>query len=111
MPAVTTPESAARVLGGHAEEKFLTSFFVFYKTSRILEQNNTVFKNQSDHFFEQLQIQGKETGDVTLKTISGRYFVNDRMVRFDDKGQSGASSVVSEWSTLGVGGVTFKAGI
>jgi HD-GYP domain-containing protein (c-di-GMP phosphodiesterase class II) len=111
MPVTATPESATRVLGGHAEEKFLTSFFVFYKTSRIMDQNNAVFKNQSDHFFEQLQLQAKEMADVTLKTISGRYFVNDRMVRFDDKGQSGASSVVSEWSALGIGGVIFKAGI
>ncbi len=111
MSVATAPEPASRVIGGHNEEKFLNSFFVFYKTSRIIDQTNAVFKNQSEHFFEQLTLQAKETGDVTLKVISGRYFVNDRMVRFDDRGQSGASSVVKEWHSLGIGGVTFKSGI
>jgi hypothetical protein len=111
MSTTTAPETSSRVLGGKEEEKFLNAFFVLYKTARILEPNNSVFKKQSEHLFEQLEVLAREHGDVSLKVISGRYFVNDLMVRFDDKGQSGAATVIAEWKALGVGGVVFGSGI
>ncbi len=102
-----TPEVAGRKLAGHDEERLLTSFFVLYKTARMVESSNTTFKNQSASFYRLLGPLLALSGDVTLKTISGRYFVNERMVRFDDQGLSGAAGVVSEWDSLGIGGVTF----
>ncbi|HKK20292.1 MAG TPA: hypothetical protein VJ983_02385, partial [candidate division Zixibacteria bacterium] len=104
-----TPEVAGpgRSLAGHDEERLLTSFFVLYKTARLVESTNTTFKNQATSFYRLLGPLLALSGEVTLKTISGRYFVNERMVRFDDQGLSGAAGVVAEWDSLGIGGVTF----
>ncbi len=106
-----TGEQAPLELAGKTEERLLTTFFVLYKTARIIDANNSVFVNQSANFFEALQTVSQEAGDVAIKIIADRYFVNERMVRFDDQGGTGAATVAAEWRTLGVGGVTFKSDI
>ncbi len=100
-----------RVLAGKTEEKFLNAFFVAYKTARIMEEHNAAFKNQLTSLFDTLESLCREEGDVALKTVAGRYFINEKMVRFDDRGLSGAASVIAEWRMLGVGGVQFHNGI
>ncbi len=106
MEAVS-PRVTGRVLAGKDEERLLTSFFVLYKTARLVEPGNTTFKNQASTFCRLLEQQMAVDGELTLKTISGRYFVNERMVRFDDQGLSGAAGVIEEWDSLGIGGVAF----
>lgn len=103
----TSEEHIVRILGGKTEEKLLNSFFVLYKTARIVEKGNATFKKQSDAFYEALKAASLQFGDVEVKLVSGRYFVNEMMVRFDDRGLSGAESVVSEWKKVGLGGVRF----
>ncbi len=103
-----TSESLSRVLAGEEELRLLTSFFVLLKTARIVESNNATFKKQATAFYGRLADLMEELGDISLKTISGRYFVNERMVRFDDTGLSGAASVQKEWQVLGIGGVVFN---
>jgi len=92
------------------EEKLLTTFFVLYKTARILEDNNAALHNQVNAFLDAMHMI-PEDGDITIKAVRDRYFVNNRLVRFDDRGQSGAAGVVAEWHQLGVGGVTFATDI
>ncbi len=105
-------ENAGRSLAGKSEEKLLLSFFVFYKTARIIEDNNAVFTNQSSAFFEHLRYEREDGAvDVTIKNVDGHYFVNDRMARFGASAQAGADSVIAEWKTLGIGGVTFRSGV
>lgn len=104
-------EPSVRILAGEVEERLLTLFFVLYKTARIVEENNATFKNQAAHFHENLSLLMKEPPRVIIKSISGRYFINEKMVRFDDQGLSGAASVLEEWKTLGIGGVTFLSDI
>ncbi len=101
-------QQAGRLLGGQIESKLLTTFFVLYKTARILEANNNAYTNQLNNFYSAFTELGKTSGTIILKTFSGRYFVNDKMVRFNDSGLSGAASVVSEWKKLGIGGVHFE---
>ncbi len=107
----TTDESIVRILGGKGEEKLLNSFFVLYKTARIVDKANASFKKQSDTFFECLKAAAQHFGDVEVKLVSGRYFVNEMMVRFDEKGLSGAEGVVTEWKKIGIGGVRFEQNI
>ena len=107
----TTEESISRILGGKTEEKLLSSFFVLYKTARLVERGNATFKKQSDTFFENYAAAAQQLGDVEIKLVSGRYFINEMMVRFDDKGLSSAESVVIEWRQVGIGGVKFFQGI
>ncbi|MBK7142061.1 MAG: HD domain-containing protein [bacterium] len=102
-------EQVKRVLGDKTDEKLLTLFFVLYKTSRIIDSGNAVFKNQSETFFNYLTHLVNEYGNITLKAFGGHYFVNERMVKFDEHGASGAAQVVAEWKTLGIGGITFEA--
>lgn len=114
MPTTATNSQALlnnRVLAGKSEEKFLNNFFVAYKTARIMDENNDAYKNQIVTLFETLDELMHECGDIALKAVAGRYFVNDKMVRFDDRGLSGAAGVVDEWSKLGIGGVQFRNGI
>jgi hypothetical protein len=102
-------DHAKRVLGDKVDEKLLILFFVLYKTARIMDAGNATYKNQSESFFNHLALLTAEHGDVTIKSIGGHYFINERMVKFDDHGSSGAAQVVAEWKTLGVGGITFEA--
>lgn len=102
-------EQAKRVLGDKTDEKLLTLFFVLYKTSRIIDANNAVFKNQSESFFSHLHRMASEHGDITIKSFGGHYFVNERMIKFDDHGASGAAQVVAEWKSLGIGGIVFES--
>ncbi|PWB72307.1 hypothetical protein C3F09_06850 [candidate division GN15 bacterium] len=93
------------ILGGQAEQRLLSSFFVLYKTCRIIDLSNATFRRQLTTFMDHLAAV-PNYGDITIKAVHDRYFVNERLVRFDDHGQSGASGVVAEWRRLGVGGVT-----
>jgi HD-GYP domain-containing protein (c-di-GMP phosphodiesterase class II) len=105
------PEAPAaapgRILAGKDEVRFINAFFVLYKTARIIEENNVTLQRQLDNFWDQLSPRLKEEDAVLVKVVSGRYFVNDQMVKFDDEGLSGAASVVAEWKLLGMGGVRF----
>ncbi|MFQ5499063.1 MAG: HD-GYP domain-containing protein [Candidatus Zixiibacteriota bacterium] len=107
----TLEQSFSRALAGKEEQRLLTAFFVLYKTARIVEASNATFTNQLDNFYDQLSRLAEESSNVTIKLVSDRYFVNDRLVHFDGDGLSGAASVIEEWKTLGVGGVTFQEGI
>ncbi len=107
MDAVKS-ENLSRSLAGKDEERLLTLFFVLYKTARIVETDNETFKRQSNNFYEQYEKAAKEYGEVVIKTVAGRYFVNEKMVRFDGSGLSGAESVINEWDELGIGGVKFN---
>jgi len=111
MSANPADSALDRIVGGQREINLLTSFFVFYKNSRILEPNNPTLIRQSDKFFELLSDILDEAGTVSLKVLSGRYFVDGKMVRIDDQGLSGAGTVSGEWEMIGVGGVSFTQGV
>ncbi|UCC43025.1 MAG: HD domain-containing protein [Candidatus Zixiibacteriota bacterium] len=104
-----TRETIGRVLAGEVESALLNSFFVLYKTARIIEANNVAFQNQMDAFYKLFRAVGEASGVVVIKIVADRYFVNEKMVRFNDEGVSGAAGVVAEWKLLGVGGVRFEA--
>ena len=106
-----TEQNQARILAGQVEQQLLNIFFVAYKTARIIDENNRTFIRQCQSFHQLLSQLSKDSGSVAIKTVSGRYFVNERMVRFDDTGLSGAASVVREWKQIGLGGVLFADGI
>ena len=97
-----------RVLASAVEEKLLNQFFVVYTNSRNVDDNNPTFKKQCSVFYELLKQLQQDVDTVSIKTVRSRYFVNERLVRFDDTGLSGAYSIVKEWKTLGMGGVSFS---
>ncbi|MDH4157431.1 MAG: HD domain-containing protein [candidate division Zixibacteria bacterium] len=104
-------DAIGRVLAGKKEAKLLNAFFVLYKNARIIESSNRAFRKQIAGFYEQLKTLSLQSGQVTIKVYSGRYFVDDRMVRFDDRGLSGAGTIAAEWRALGLGGVEFSTDI
>lgn len=110
---MTTPsnEAIARELAGKDEQKLLNAFFVLYKTSRIVDENNDAFKNQVAGFRKLMASVSAESDEVVIKYVAGHYFINERMVSFDDKGLSGAADVVEEWKKLGIGGVRLGASL
>jgi HD-GYP domain-containing protein (c-di-GMP phosphodiesterase class II) len=100
-----TSQQQPRTLGGQLEQQLLTAFFVVYKTARIIDENNRTYIRQCQSFYKLLRQISKDSGSVAIKTVSGRYFVNERMVKFDETGLSGAMAVVREWKAVGLGGV------
>lgn len=103
---VKTPERASRHLS-----KILYAFFIMYKTARMVDPINDGFKNQLRSFLKVFEAVSKESGDITIKCIADRFFVNETMVPFDEEKLSGVARVLSEWRLLGLGGVTFEAAI
>ena len=77
----TAEEQISRILGSKSEERLLSSFFVLYKTARIVDRKNDTFKNQSETFYKHLQPAIKSSGDIAIKIINGRYFINEMMIR------------------------------
>lgn len=100
-----------RGLAGPEEARLLTTFFALYKTARLVDSSNAMFQRQSAAFFEQLQSLCRQDTGVSIKLVSGRYFVNDQLVRFDAAGPSGAASVAGEWDKLQLGGVLFHSAV
>lgn len=97
-----------RVLGGPEEERLVSAFFVMYKTARIIDATNAMFARQADSFIERLQALRIDRRDISIKRISRRFFVNDRMVRFNEAGNVGADAILAEWKILGLAGVKFS---
>jgi HD-GYP domain-containing protein (c-di-GMP phosphodiesterase class II) len=97
-----------RVLGGPAEEQLVSAFFVLYKTARIVDATNAMFTRQADVFMERLAALDIDRRDIAIKRISRRFFVNDRMVRFNESGNVGADAILSEWKQLGLAGIRFS---
>ena len=107
--STTDTDVQIRVLAGKEEERLLNSFFVLYKTTRIVDDNNPTFHNQAEALFALMRQRFDLDGMLLIKAVGSRYFVNNCLVRFDDSGISGAASVVAEWKTLGLGGVQFNS--
>jgi HD-GYP domain-containing protein (c-di-GMP phosphodiesterase class II) len=98
-----------RVLGGPEEERLVNAFFVMYKTARIIDATNAMFARQADAFIERLRALRIERRDLAIKRVSRRFFVNDRMVRFNEAGNIGADAILEEWRLLGLAGVRFSS--
>jgi len=96
-----------RIVAGDGEERLLTNLFVLYKTTRLVDENNDTFKNQSQTFAKNLRSALIDRDELRIKLISGRFFINEQLVRVRDSGLSGADTVIAEWKKLGVGGVVF----
>lgn len=112
MTATTdVSEAIGRVMGGKADQRLLHTFFVIYKNARIVERNNPHYHKQLENLYEQIKSVGEADGEVCIKAYGGRFFVNEKLVRFDDQGLSGAAGVVAEWKQIGLGGITIKAEI
>ncbi|MBN1211777.1 MAG: HD domain-containing protein [candidate division Zixibacteria bacterium] len=93
------------------EIKLLYDFFGLFKTARIVSENNATYVGKLVNFFKLFQVLKEEQDGITFKIISDHFFLNDKLVHFDDKGLSGAGGVVSEWKILGIGGVRFAGEI
>ncbi|MFH1372712.1 MAG: HD domain-containing phosphohydrolase [bacterium] len=107
----TTDLQEMRAVAGKTEEKLVNLFFILYKNARIIDSNNPAFKRQCVNFHEQLQGQFVDADQVAIKVVDGRYFINHRLVRFDDQGVSGAAAIIREWETVGLAGIKFQADI
>jgi HD-GYP domain-containing protein (c-di-GMP phosphodiesterase class II) len=100
-----------RAASGQTEEKFLNAFFVLYKTARIVDPGNDTFRNQLRNFMNALHAVAGERPTVVIKDLDGHHFVNERLVRFDDRGLSGAAEILEQWRKIGLGGVRIDAEI
>ena len=100
-----------RSIAGRQEERLLNAFFVLFKTARLVDESNDVFKRQLQNLLELLRSVAALRAEVTVKHVSGHFFVNESMIRFDSQGLSGAGDVIQEWQQLGIGGVSLDAEI
>jgi len=93
-------------LAGAAEEKLLMAFFAMYRTARILENNNATFQSQLHNLSGLLGEASRTSGEVTIKIVAGRYFINEKLVPCDDDNNPSATRIMSDWRLLGLGGIT-----
>lgn len=108
---VATPAAPLRPLGTKDDEQLITAFFVMYKTARLVAANNRAITLRVAAFRAAMLPFAQQTPTVSIKSIDGRYFLCDRLVRIDDHGLSGAASIVSEWKLLGLGGISMPSDI
>ncbi|SYZ74792.1 putative Metal dependent phosphohydrolase [Candidatus Zixiibacteriota bacterium] len=92
-------------LAGPDEQQFINSMFVLFKTAQYVEPNNTSFLTQSSKFYVSFRRLADLNGKISIKSIEGRIFVGDKLVKFDSDGLVRARSVMDQWHELGVGGV------
>jgi len=104
----TLQEPTQNRLAGKKEEKLLFDFFAILKTVRIVSENNATYVNKLFDFFKLFTEIKKDVEAVVIKVISGRFFINERMVRFNDSNLPGAADIVSNWKVLGIGGIVFQ---
>ncbi len=109
--ATVTDRSEPLAVAGETEEKLVNLFFVLCKNARIIDKNNPSFKRQCANFRELLLALFVESSEVTIKIISGRYFVNHKLTHFDDHRLPGAAAIVGEWEAIGLAGVSFLPGV
>ena len=103
----TLQETSKTRLGGKQEEKLLYDFFAILKTIRIVSENNATFLNKLFDFFKLFSEIKQDKDTVVIKVISGRFFLNEQMVRIKEDNLSGAADIVSDWKILGIGGIAF----
>ena len=108
---MTAPDSTttARTRIAVAEEQLLSAFFVLCKTARLVEASNATFVNLLGNFMTAFRAVVGERPLLAIKNFEGHYFINEHMVRFDERGLTGAGEIVDEWHRLGIGGVHFDA--
>jgi len=102
---------SGRALAGQTEEQLLNSFFVLYKTARLVDETNDTFQNLLKVFLDVFRAVIGDTNELTIKNVSGHYFVNEAMVRHNQSESSGAADIIAEWSQLGIGGISISAEI
>ncbi|MFZ5980564.1 MAG: HD-GYP domain-containing protein [Candidatus Zixiibacteriota bacterium] len=104
-------ETSKTRLAGRQEEKLLHDFFAILKTIRIVAENNATYLNKLFDFFKLFNEIKQDSEAMVIKVISGRFFLNEKMVRLKDDHLSGAADIVSDWKVLGIGGIAFQSDI
>ncbi|MEW5994923.1 MAG: hypothetical protein AB1744_11080, partial [Candidatus Zixiibacteriota bacterium] len=109
--SIGTETPAVRSLAGEAEERLVNLFFVLYRNARIVDRTNPAFGRQCRKFYEVLSLLLRQKTTLTLKLIAGRFFVDEKLARYDAEGASGSAPIIREWQAVGLAGVTFLEGI
>ena len=106
-----TPETYTSHLAGQEQEHLVMAFFALYKMARLVDRTNRTFTDKRDDFYRRLREEFDREGEVAIKVHNSRYFVNEQMVRLNKDTLEGASTIVTEWDTLGIGGVRFTGDV
>lgn len=108
QPATETKTSH---LAGDRETHLVIAFFALYKTARMVDRDNRTYTDKRNDFFAKLEEEIDAEGQCAIKVFQDRYFVNEKMVRLSADQLKSAGTIVQEWQTLGIGGVTFASNI
>lgn len=76
-----------------------------------MDASNSTFIRQSEQFYEKLKERLKENSNCAVKLVAGRFFVDEKIVKLNDKNTTGAETVKIEWDQLGVGGIQFAESV
>lgn len=90
-----------------AQERLLILLAGLHKTARLVDITNATFTRQAETFLTALRHLAPDSGEVTIKTISGRYFINESLVTIREKQNSGLEGLEQEWHSLHIGGLRF----
>ncbi len=90
---------------GSDEYQFVNAFFILFKTAQYVDTGNATYLTQSSKFYVHFRKLAEEHGKISIKTVDGRIFACDKLVKFDSDGLVRARAVMDLWRTLGIGGI------
>jgi HD-GYP domain-containing protein (c-di-GMP phosphodiesterase class II) len=94
-------------IAGKGEQAMINSLFILFKTAQYVDTNNASYMTQSSKFYVNFRRLADELGKISIKVIDGRFFVCDKLVKFDSDGLVRARSIMDNWHRLGIGGIIF----
>jgi HD-GYP domain-containing protein (c-di-GMP phosphodiesterase class II) len=92
-------------IAGGGEISFINSFFILFRTARLMDSNNATYVAQSSKFYVGFRKLVDKRGRISIKIIEGRIMIGDRLVKFDSDGLTRARDIMDKWRLLGIGGL------
>jgi len=96
-------------LANENEIAFINAIFRLFKTAQYVDIKNDSYQTQADKFESIFQILISEWNEITIKIINDRFFINEKLVKFDSDGMIRAREMIDSWQSMGIGGIIFGA--
>ncbi|MFH2035913.1 MAG: HD domain-containing phosphohydrolase [Candidatus Zixiibacteriota bacterium] len=92
-------------LAAEHELAFINALFRLFKTAQYVNTTNDTYRTQADKFRQIFNRIIGEDGDITIKIVSDRIFINERLAKFDSDGMWRAREVIDRWRLMRIGGI------
>lgn len=99
------------LFAGESEQKAVVAFLVMFKTARLMEPSNEMYRSKLSDLMSRLESLQQEHGTIEIKIHSDYFFFNEKAIRLTDDVLSSVLPIVEEWGRLRIGGFRLREGI